>query len=45
MSITKITEAEMDAVSIARLPRRPNEPAGFGSSPMTAEELQAAFGD
>lgn len=42
MSLQKITEEEMDAVSIARLSARPNETHGVENG-MSAAGLQAAF--
>ena len=43
MTIRRITDAEVDAASVARLATRPNESGGYGKHALTASELKNAF--
>ena len=43
MNSTKITDAEIDGLSVASLPTRPTSPTAFGGSGYTASELKAVF--
>ena len=43
MNSTKITDAEIDGLSVASLPTRPTSPTAFGGVGYTASELKAVF--
>ena len=43
MNSTKITDAEIDGLSVASLPTRPTSPTAFGGAGYTASELKAVF--
>ena len=43
MNATKITDAEVDGLTVASLPTRPASPTAFGGAGYTASELKAVF--
>ena len=43
MNSTKITDAEIDGLTVSSLPTRPTSPTAFGGAGYTASELKAVF--
>ena len=43
MNSTKITDAEIDGLTVSSLPTRPASPTAFGGAGYTASELKAVF--